>query len=77
MILIQNVLLAAIPGLNWIDGVVVVIYLVGITVMGVWMGRRITGIDEFFMPRKFGKGMMMTATDVLHETLNKYRCQPS
>ena len=59
MILIQNVLLAAIPGLNWIDGVVVVIYLVGITVMGVWMGRRITGIDEFFMPRKFGKGMMI------------------
>ncbi len=59
MILIQNILLAAIPGLNWIDGVVVVIYLVGITVMGVWMGRRITGLDEFFMPRKFGKGMMI------------------
>ena len=59
MILIQNILFAAIPGLNWIDGVVVVIYLVGITVMGVWMGRRITGIDEFFMPRKFGKGMMI------------------
>ena len=46
-------------GLFWIDGLVVVIYLVGITVMGVCMGRRISGLDEFFMPRKFGKGMMI------------------
>ena len=23
------------------------------------MGRRLTGLDDFFMPRKFGKGMMM------------------
>ena len=51
--------IAAVAGLNWIDGLVVVIYLIGITVMGVWMGRRISGLDEFFMPRKFGKGMMI------------------
>lgn len=50
---------AAARGLHWIDGLVVVIYLVGITAMGVWMGRRISGLDEFFMPRKFGKGMMI------------------
>ena len=51
--------LAAAPGLHLIDGLVVVIYLIGITIMGVWMGRRLQGLDDFFMPRKFGKAMMM------------------
>ena len=50
---------AATAGLHPIDGLVVVLYLIGITMMGIWMGRRITGLDDFFMPRKFGKGMMM------------------
>lgn len=59
MILFKYVPLVIGSGLHWIDGTVVVIYLIGITVMGVWMGRRISGIDEFFMPRKFGKGMMI------------------
>ncbi len=51
--------LAAAPGLHLIDGLVVVLYLIGITIMGVWMGRRLKGLDDFFMPRKFGKAMMM------------------
>ncbi|MDA9858606.1 hypothetical protein N9D23_10855, partial [Rubripirellula sp.] len=51
--------IAVAVGLHPIDGLVVVLYLIGITIMGVWMGRRVSGLDEFFMPRKFGKGMMM------------------
>ena len=51
--------LAIATGLHLLDGLVVVLYLIGITMMGVWMGRRLKGIDDFFMPRKFGKGMMM------------------
>lgn len=50
---------AVTAGLHPIDGLVVILYLIGITIMGVWMGRRLTGLDDFFMPRKFGKGMMM------------------
>ena len=46
-------------GLHWIDAAVVVVYLLGITVLGIWMGRRISGLNEYFMPRSFGKGMMM------------------
>ncbi len=51
--------IAVVAGLHLIDGLVVVLYLLGITIMGVWMGRRLKGIDDFFMPRKFGKGMMI------------------
>jgi Na+/proline symporter len=46
-------------GLSWYDATVVVLYLVGITALGIWMSRRVTGIQDFFMPRKFGKGMMI------------------
>lgn len=59
MLLIEGFPVAQSAGLHWIDGMVVVLYLLGITVMGIWMGRRISHIDEFFMPRKFGKGMMI------------------
>lgn len=46
-------------GLHWIDFAVVALYLIGITTLGVWMSRRISGIQDYFMPRKFGKGMMI------------------
>lgn len=46
-------------GIHVVDGLVVVAYLVGITVLGVWMGRKVRGTSDFFMPRRFGKGMMM------------------
>ncbi len=45
--------------LHWLDAVVVAVYLLGITALGVWMGRRISSSSEYFMPRKFGKGMMI------------------
>lgn len=45
--------------LHWLDMVVVAVYLIGITVLGAWMGRRISNSAEYFMPRKFGKGMMI------------------
>lgn len=59
MLLVLTLPLAVAEGLHLLDGLVVVLYLIGITIMGVWMGRRLKGLDDFFMPRKFGKGMMM------------------
>ena len=46
-------------GLALLDAVVIVCYLFGITALGIWTGRRVHGSSDFFMPRKFGKGMMM------------------
>jgi len=46
-------------GLETVELAVVVVYLIGITVLGVWFGRRLKGNEDFFMPRRFGKGMMM------------------
>ncbi len=46
-------------GLTLLDALVIVGYLAGITALGIWSGRRVRGTNEFFMPRKFGKGMMM------------------
>ena len=41
------------------DITVVVLYLIGITALGVWMARRVKHVSDFFMPRRFGKGMMI------------------
>ena len=46
-------------GLHILDAIVVVVYLLGITALGIWSGRKVRGTSEFFMPRRFGKGMMM------------------
>ena len=46
-------------GLTTLDAFVIVGYLLGVTALGMWTGRRVRGTSEFFMPRKFGKGMMM------------------
>ncbi|MDQ8199406.1 sodium:solute symporter family protein [Pelagicoccus enzymogenes] len=46
-------------GIHIVDVVVVVAYLIGITLLGVWIGRSVKGTGDFFMPRRFGKGMMM------------------
>lgn len=45
--------------LHWFDGLVVIIYLLGVTILGIWSGRRIKRSQDFFMPRRFGKWMMM------------------
>ena len=46
-------------GLTSIDGVVLVGYLLGITLLGVWMARKIKNLSDYFMPRRFGKWMMV------------------
>ncbi|MBT5927436.1 MAG: sodium:solute symporter family protein, partial [Verrucomicrobia bacterium] len=38
---------------------VLLLYLAGITWLGIRMGKGIHGQSDFFMPRRFGKGMMM------------------
>jgi Na+/proline symporter len=40
--------------LHTIDLAVLVLYLVGITALGIWTSRRVSRADEFFMPRRFG-----------------------
>ncbi len=47
-------------GLHIADILVLGIYLVGITAIGIWAARRIKNIADFFMPRRFGKAMMVT-----------------
>lgn len=47
-------------GLHLVDILVLGLYLVGITIIGVWAARRIKTISDFFMPRRFGKMMMVT-----------------
>ncbi len=47
-------------GLHIADILVLGLYLVGITIIGVWAARRIKNIADFFMPRRFGKVMMIT-----------------
>lgn len=46
-------------GLHLLDAIVVVLYLLGITGLGIWTGRSVRATSEFFMPRRFGKGMMV------------------
>jgi Na+/proline symporter len=45
--------------LHWIDAVVIVLYLIGVTAAGLWISRQVTGLHDYFMPRRFGKGMMI------------------
>jgi Na+/proline symporter len=47
-------------GLPWIDWLVIVGYLVGITALGTWAVRKVSSSTSFFISdRKFGKLMMM------------------
>lgn len=46
--------------LHIVDVVVLAAYLMGITALGVWMARRVRNMSDFFMPRRFGKAMMIT-----------------
>jgi Na+/proline symporter len=47
-------------GFHPLDAVVLVVYLIGITVLGIWMARRVHSVTDYFMPRRFGKAMMIT-----------------
>jgi Na+/proline symporter len=53
------ILAEAVIHMHWLDAVVVAAYLFGITALGISMGRRVSSSAEYFMPRKFGKGMMI------------------
>jgi len=46
--------------LHPLDGAVLVVYLLGIIVLGLWMARRVRNLSDYFMPRRFGKAMMLT-----------------
>lgn len=49
-------------GLQAADIVVLVVYFVGITLIGAWAARLVKNMGDFFMPRRFGKTMMVTHT---------------
>ena len=47
-------------GLHWIDWLVLAIYLVGVTVLGVLASRKVHDVSDYFMGgRRFGKVFMM------------------
>ena len=46
-------------GLHIIDICVLVFYLAGMTVIGLWAARKIKNSTDYFMPRRFGKVMMI------------------
>ncbi|RRJ98105.1 sodium:solute symporter family protein [Opitutaceae bacterium TAV4] len=46
-------------GLQWQDFLVIVAYLVIVTIIGVWMGKRVHNMGDFAMPRTFGKILMI------------------
>lgn len=41
------------------DAIVLVVYLIGITVLGAWMGKKVSSAADYFMPRRFGKLTMI------------------
>jgi hypothetical protein len=45
-------------GLHPVDIAVVILYLVGVTFAGVWSGRFVKNMGDFFMPRRFGKACL-------------------
>jgi Na+/proline symporter len=47
-------------GLHIVDALVVLAYLVAVAGLGLWWGRLVKTAGEFFMPRRFGKMMMIT-----------------
>src|SRR3954452_20919779 len=48
-----------IAGMQWIDVVVMVAYLLGVATLGVWTVRKVRGLSDFLMPRRFGVAMMI------------------
>lgn len=46
-------------GLSTADWMALGGYLLGVTVLGVWASRKVTGMSDFVMPRRFGKLMML------------------
>jgi len=47
-------------GLEAPDIAVLVAYFIGITLIGIWAARLVKNMGDFFMPRRFGKAMLVT-----------------
>lgn len=47
-------------GMQAIDWAMLPIYLIGVTALGMWTARKVKSSGDFFMPRRFGKVMMIT-----------------
>ena len=47
-------------GLHTADLVVIAFYFLGVTAIGIWAARRVKNMGDFFMPRKFGKTLLVT-----------------
>lgn len=45
-------------GIHIIDFIVLIVYLLGITAIGLWTSRKVKNMGDFIMPNKFGKAMM-------------------
>ncbi|MEN8716641.1 MAG: sodium:solute symporter family protein [Verrucomicrobiales bacterium] len=41
------------------DIVILVVYLFGVTMLGIWSARKVKSLSDFVMPRKFGKAFML------------------
>lgn len=46
-------------GLSVADGAVLLVYLLGTTVLGLWVGRHSRTVAEYFLPRRFSKPVMI------------------
>ncbi len=46
-------------GLHVADIFVIVLYLIGVTFIGLWSAKKLKSSADFFMPRRFGKAMMI------------------
>lgn len=47
-------------GMQAIDWAMLPIYLIGVTLLGTWTAKKVKSSGDFFMPRRFGKVMMIT-----------------
>jgi Na+/proline symporter len=52
-------MIPTVSGMQWIDVVVMVAYLLGVTALGAWTVRKVRGLNDFLMPRRFGVAMMI------------------
>lgn len=45
-------------GLSVVDIVILLVYLLGVTMLGIYTMRKVHGVSDFIMPRRFGKWML-------------------
>ena len=62
MLALHTPLAFTVLGLHMWDFICLLVYLVAITAIGLWAARKVHTVRDFFMPRRFGKAMMMMHT---------------